>query len=233
MSQILDVLRKEKKYVLSNVIATNLSNFCVKVLRADGNNKLDGYKVRSLYFDTFDDDDYKQKLAGDELRKKIRLRIYNSKDQFAKLEMKQKQGDNQRKRSLKVSREDAMKLMKGEYSCLLNYSSPFALEMYNVMTMEMYRPKCIIEYKRIAFMTDENNTRLTFDSDIRATETSCNLFDDNLCLYPVYGMEKVVLEVKYNNFLLSYIKDIIGAADKSETSVSKYCIARSVTLGGE
>ncbi len=233
MSQILDVLRKEKKYVLSNVIATNLSNFCKKVLRADGNNKLDGYKVRSLYFDTFDDDDYKQKLAGDELRKKIRLRIYNSKDQFAKLEMKQKQGDNQRKRSLKVSREDAMKLMKGEYSCLLNYSSPFALEMYNVMTMEMYRPKCIIEYKRIAFMTDENNTRLTFDSDIRATETSCNLFDDNLCLYPVYGMEKVVLEVKYNNFLLSYIKDIIGAADKSETSVSKYCIARSITLGGE
>ena len=226
-------MRKEKKYVLSNVVATNLSNFCGKILRADSNNKSDGYKVRSLYFDTYDDDDYKQKLAGDELRKKIRLRIYNFKDEYAKLEMKQKQGDNQRKRSLRVTRNDAMQLMKGEYSCLLKYGSPFALELYNVMTMEMYRPKCVIEYNRIAFMTDENNTRLTFDSDIRATETNFNIFDDSLCLYPVYGMEKVVLEVKYNNFLLSYVKDIITPADKLETSVSKYCIARSTTLGGE
>ena len=97
----------------------------------------------------------------------------------------------------------------------------------------MYRPKCIIEYKRKAYIVDENNTRVTFDSDIRATESSFDIFDDNLCMYPVYGMERAVLEVKYNNFLLSYIKDIVNSVDKSETSVSKYCLARSVTLGGE
>ena len=233
MAEILDVLRKEKKFVISDVVSTNLGNFCSKVLHEDQNNGDKGYIVRSLYFDTVHNLDYEQKLAGEELRKKIRLRIYNPNDQFAKLEMKQKQNDNQRKRSLTITREHAMRLIDGDYSCLLEYDQKFALELYTTMTMQMYIPKCVIEYDRKAFILEENNTRLTFDSNIRATEANVNIFDEELCLYPIYPMEKTVLEVKYNNFLLSYIKDIINPVDKIETSVSKYCLARSVTLGGE
>lgn len=233
MAEILDVLRKEKKFVISDVVSTNLGNFCSKVLHEDQNNGDRGYIVRSLYFDTVDNRDYEQKMAGEEIRKKIRLRIYNPNDQFAKLEMKQKQNDNQRKRSLTITREHAMRLIDGDYSCLLEYDQKFALELYTTMTMQMYIPRCVIEYNRKAFILEENNTRLTFDSNIRATEANVNIFDEELCLYPIYPMEKTVLEVKYNNFLLSYIKDIINPVDKIETSVSKYCLARSVTLGGE
>lgn len=233
MAEILDVLRKEKKFVISDVVSTNLGNFCSKVLHEDQNNGDKGYIVRSLYFDTVDNRDYEQKMAGEEIRKKIRLRIYSPNDQFAKLEMKQKQNDNQRKRSLTITREHAMRLIDGDYSCLLEYDQKFALELYTTMTMQMYIPRCVIEYNRKAFILEENNTRLTFDSNIRATEANVNIFDDELCLYPIYPMEKTVLEVKYNNFLLSYIKDIINPVDKTETSVSKYCLARSVTLGGE
>ena len=233
MAEILDVLRKEKKFVISDVVSTKLGNFCSKVLHEDQNNGDRGYIVRSLYFDTVDNRDYEQKMAGEEIRKKIRLRIYNPNDQFAKLEMKQKQNDNQRKRSLTITREHAMRLIDGDYSCLLEYDQKFALELYTTMTMQMYIPRCVIEYNRKAFILEENNTRLTFDSNIRATEANVNIFDEELCLYPIYPMEKTVLEVKYNNFLLSYIKDIINPVDKIETSVSKYCLARSVTLGGE
>ena len=41
----------------------------------------------------------------------------------------------------------------------------------------------------------------------------------------------LVLEVKYNGFLLSYIKDLLDQVERSELSVSKYCLARSVSLG--
>lgn len=233
MTDILDVLRKEKKFELSDVIATNLSNYCSTVLHQDDNNKDLGYCVRSLYFDSYCNDDYEQKLAGDEVRKKIRLRIYDADDQYAKLEMKQKQNDNQRKRSLTIGREHSERLIQGDYQCLLEYDNPFALELYHLMTMQFYRPKCVVEYRRKAYTLEENNTRVTFDSDIRATESNYNIFDKDLCLYPVYSTEKTVLEVKFNHFLLSYIKDIINSVDKIETSVSKYCLARSVTLGGE
>ena len=37
-----------------------------------------------------------------------------------------------------------------------------------------------------------------------------------------------VLEVKFNGFLLSYIKDMLLPVQKSELSVSKYALARSL-----
>ena len=40
----------------------------------------------------------------------------------------------------------------------------------------------------------------------------------------------MVLEVKYNGFLLSYLRDLLNEVERSELSVSKYCLARSVCL---
>ena len=40
----------------------------------------------------------------------------------------------------------------------------------------------------------------------------------------------VVLEVKFDGFLLSYIRSMLNMVDKIELSVSKYCLARSVRM---
>jgi len=47
---------------------------------------------------------------------------------------------------------------------------------------------------------------------------------------PVLDRFNGVLEVKYNGFLLSYIKELVNEANRSELSVSKYCLARSATM---
>ena len=39
-----------------------------------------------------------------------------------------------------------------------------------------------------------------------------------------------MLEVKYNGFLLGYIKNIVNVVNCSELSVSKYCLVRSADL---
>ena len=41
----------------------------------------------------------------------------------------------------------------------------------------------------------------------------------------------VVLEVKFDGFLLSYIRQVLNTVQKSEISVSKYCLARTTRLG--
>ena len=146
------------------------------------------------------------------------------------LEIKQKQGDNQLKRSLKLKREDAIELTKGKYTCLLKYNDPFAAECYGIMNMYCYKPKAIVQYNRKAYIAKENKIRITFDSNIIATETNMNIFDENLNLYPVFEKDKVVLEVKYNGFLLSYIKDSLEKVKHLETSVSKYCLSRHIGL---
>lgn len=222
-----EVLRSEKKFLLTKTEAIQLSHKFEQVLRLDPHSGSNGYLVRSLYFDTMHDSDLWEKYAGTEVRRKIRLRTYSADAKIAYLEMKQKQGANQKKRSLELTREDAIKLINLDYSVLLKYDTDFARELYVFMTSRFYRPKVVIDYKRKAFIGKENSTRITFDSEISANQTNYNIFDPKLVMIPVFDKDRTVLEVKFNGFLLSYIKDTIGVTNKSELSVSKYVMARA------
>lgn len=224
-----EVYRQEKKYFMTVAEMYKLSRKLDQVMLSDPHNGANGYAIRSLYFETFNDQDYEAKIEGLELRRKIRLRIYDPNSDFAMLEMKQKQGQYQKKRSLKISRSDACELTRGRYESLLHYPDPFAAECYGLMHMQCYRPKTIVEYKRKAYIAKENKIRITFDHDIRATEASMDLFTPELNMYPVLDSFNCVMEVKYNGFLLSYIKNLVSSANRSELSVSKYCLARSVS----
>lgn len=225
-----EVYRQEEKYLMNQIDMQQLSGLLEAVMHQDSHNGAEGYCIRSLYFDTLNEQDYEDKLDGIELRKKIRLRIYDPSDSFAMLEMKQKEGNYQKKRSLRLEREDAIALTQGRYDCLLKYPDPFAQECFGLMHSKCYRPKTIVQYRRKAFVAKENNIRITFDHQIRATETNFDLFDPALNLYPVLDAFNSILEVKYNGFLLSYIKNLINTANRSALSVSKYCLARSATM---
>lgn len=225
-----DVLRQEKKYLITAVDSCNLSSVLGSVLAEDKHNGSQGYPIRSLYFDTLNDRDYREKVDGIELRRKIRLRCYGPEADFAMLEMKQKEGAYQRKRSLCLKREDARLLTFGNYEPLTQYQEPFAAECYGLMNRMCYRPKAVVEYRRRAYIAKENHIRITLDSKITATEASFDLFSRKLLQYPVLDSFHVILEVKYNGFLLSYIKELIDRADRSEFSVSKYCLSRSIGL---
>lgn len=220
------VFRQEKKFLVSVDEYIEKSHFLEQLMIQDEHNGPQGYAVRSLYFDTIYDGDYFGKLSGVETRRKIRLRSYDPDNDFAMLEMKQKEGNNQFKRSLKLSREDAIKMTEGDYSPLLNYKEPFAAECYALMHSKVYRPKTIVEYNRKAFVAKENKIRVNFDSNIVSTESSFELFSPTLNMNPVLDQYDVVFEVKYNGFLLEYIRRMISSINRSELSVSKYCLAR-------
>lgn len=224
-----EVLRQEKKYAINIADGSVLRCHLEPVMRADAHNGPQGYGIRSLYFDTPDDQDFQDKIDGLELRRKIRLRTYSPQSDFAMLEMKQKEGPYQRKRSLRLSREDAQRLCQGDYRPLQAYEDPFAAECYGLMHCRCYRPKAVVEYRRQAFVARENHIRITLDSRIVATEAELDLFSQRLPMYAVMDPFHMVLEVKYNGFLLSYIKDLLNLVERSELSVSKYCLARSVS----
>ena len=225
-----EVMRQEKKYLVNLEDLYRTAGRLSQVMLRDEHGGAQGYRIRSLYFDTPDDADFYEKIEGIELRRKIRLRIYDPDGDFAMLEIKQKQGAYQRKRSLRVDREDARRLAAGQYGPLLAYKEPFAAECYGLMSRLCYRPKAIVEYRRQAFIARENRIRVTLDHHIVATESCLDLFTPDLNLYPVLDPFNAVLEVKYNGFLLSYIKAAVSRADRSELTVSKYCLARSAGL---
>ncbi len=224
-----EVLRQEKKFLINQKQLYRLSYYFSQVMREDPHNGADGYEIRSVYFDTLLDRDFQEKEDGTEIRRKIRLRNYGPKSDFGVLEMKQKQGAYQKKRSLKIRKEDAIELLRGNYSVLLAYDEPFAIEMFGFMNIHCYRPKAVVEYKRKAFIAKENKIRITFDHNIIATESNFDIFSTELLQYPVFPSDLVILEVKYNGFLLSYIKDLLKSVNESELSVSKYVLSRGVS----
>lgn len=224
-------MREEKKFLLNYSEFYKVKGFLTQVMTPDSHNNNEGYMVRSLYFDTLDDLCFVEKMDGVGKRKKIRLRVYDSKAKTAFLEVKQKDGPYQEKRSLEVRKNDALELIDGNYDVLLKYKGEFAKQCYSMLKEGNYKPKTVVEYQRLAYIAKENSIRITFDSNVRATESNFNIFDSNLLLYPVFPRSTVILEVKFNGFLLEYIKNFIDNIEKSELSVSKYCLARQVSLG--
>lgn len=223
-----EVLRQEKKFLIDLPAYYHHSGNLAKFMIEDPHNRGSGYPIRSLYFDSLEDRDFQEKVDGVGLRRKIRLRCYGPESDFALLEVKQKEADMQKKRSLRLPRDTAARLARGDYTGLLSCPEPLAQECYGIMNIHGYRPCSVVEYRRRAFIARENKIRVTFDHHIVGTESCFDIFDTSFSQYPVLDTSLVVLEVKYNGFLLSYIKNMLSSCAAGEISVSKYCLSRTV-----
>jgi len=230
--KLLDVTRSEKKYLIPMITMMNLDRKLSIIMNEDSNNGINGYMVRSLYFDNLNDRDFEDKVDGLDNRQKIRLRIYDSKSEYCKLELKEKTGLSQRKRSLTINKVQAYSIINRDFSVLKSIDEPLAKWLYVFMTENCYYPKCIVEYRRKAFIHEANNTRITFDTDLRASELSYDIFNENLNLYPITNIGENTLEIKYDNFLFSHIKEVINDYNLFQISNSKYCRARMISKKG-
>ena len=219
------VLRHEIKYSINETTMHNIRDKLKEVLQVDRN--INGYMVRSLYFDSINDIDYHEKLEGAMIRKKIRMRIYDLESNKVKLEMKSKYDTHQLKESLLIDRQTAEQIIEGNYEVLLNYKDEVAKQIYLIMRENCYRPKSIIEYKRIAFFSS-NDTRVTIDYDIKSCRYhNGEFFKKEINYLDITRPNEVVLEVKYNQFIESYINYILGNYIANKQSFSKYVMGRN------
>ncbi|MCT4632202.1 MAG: polyphosphate polymerase domain-containing protein [Firmicutes bacterium] len=221
---MLETYRVEKKFIVDKITAEKTKHLLKLSMSPDTNNGIDGYEVRSLYFDSIYDDDFFDKKEGLENRKKIRLRTYGHSSEIIKLEVKEKRGESQLKRSLIINKEEAEKMIRGDYRFLLLKDSDLSKDIYLEMTQKLYRPKTLIEYKREAYIMKSNDVRITFDTKLTSSEANFDIFSEEIPMNQIYF--ETIMEVKYRDFLFEYIKKIIRGIDKKEVSVSKYVLGR-------
>ena len=221
----LKTFRHEQKYVIPYHEMLSLRSKFNDLLTIDRDSN--GYMVRSLYFDSVEDEDYYDKLGGEANRKKIRLRIYDTVRDYVKLEIKAKFGSEQLKESIVIDRKMAKELIKGNYRVLLDIKSETAKKIYTIMSKGYYRPKVIIEYDRIAYLTT-TTTRVTFDFNVRRSYDFDNFFSDNINYFNVTDGKDIILEVKYDRFLEPYISKILDNKVSRYQSVSKYIMGRNI-----
>jgi len=85
-----------------------------------------------------------------------------------------------------------------------------------------------VMYTRKVFIAHENDIRITFDHNIKGSESNFDIFSNDVPGNMIFDPFLVVMEVKFNGFLLSYIKDVINEVNASELAVSKYCLGRTI-----
>lgn len=222
------VFRKEIKYMIPVEQMRSLEKKLDIFMIRDSNGINGKYVVRSQYYDSMTDQDLRDNLDGVEEKRKIRLRIYSSDDQKAKLEYKCKSGSDGVKYSITISREEAELMENQNYEFLLNYKDTLASRLYAKMTQNIYRPKTIIQYDRTAFLYPVSDTRITFDYNIRGSVNPYGLYRREPFLVPLAGSDTGVLEIKYNNFVPSILKSVLCEVDNLPEASSKYSKARLI-----
>jgi len=189
---------------------------------AEGNS----YRVKSLYFDNYNDKALREKIDGVNDREKFRLRLYNNNTSFIRLEKKRKKNGICFKESVIITAEECQRLLDGDLDALKENSSSLCMELYAKMRYQQLRPKNIVDYRREAYIYPMGNVRVTIDSDIR---TSYNIYDflkAEPVLMPISGV--YILEVKYDDFLPEIIRGMVSLSSRRSTAFSKYAVTRII-----
>lgn len=227
MMNQLFVKRSELKFYINPLDAVALASRLKHVIQSDRHSAVNnGYTVRSLYFDSADDRCLDEKQGGFLNRKKYRLRIYNSSDCNAKFEVKSKQNNQISKQSTSIRRESAEAIILGDHRELLQYNDPILEQVYCTFVAQQFQPKVIVEYQRDAYIFDPFNVRITIDKHIRCSTSNLSIFADNLHLLPVIQSGNFVLEVKFDQVLPDFIRNLLQLPRFEQMAISKYVLSR-------
>lgn len=180
------------------------------------------YLIRSLYFDNFNDKALREKVDGVNRREKFRIRYYNlDPSTVIHLEKKSKLNGLGTKYSAPLTAEQAQKIVDGDIDWMLESPHDLIQELYCKMRFQGMKPMTIVDYTREPFIYGPGNVRVTFDYDIR-TGLRCTDFLDPECVTIPVPDAGIILEVKWDNYLPSIIKDTVQTPGRRVCAFSKY-----------
>jgi len=184
------------------------------------------YIIRSLYFDDINDSAFNEKQAGVMHRDKYRIRIYRYSDKEIFLERKRKLGDLIQKSSVQITRRLCEQIIDGDPTGLQRANSPLLQDVYVQMRTRLLRPKVIVDYAREAYLHPAEDTRITFDLNLRSGLHSIDLFNPRLPTVCPHDRNVEILEVKFNNYLPDYVAGLLHGIEAERSAVSKYILCR-------
>ena len=205
-------------------------------LRADENaGEGARYPVVSLYYDNADRDCYWEKARSLPSRRKLRVRVYGSRDgtvpAVAFVEIKHKCDGRGVKRRVMLPLAQALRVCGGaepEGVTLSDADRRIIAEVHDLVKRRAFRPVMVMRYDRTAFAGAEpgSDLRVTFDEGIRARldhltpEPDDRRFAMNR---EMHGEGAAVMEVKVTGCIPYWLSRVISAAGCRMQSHSKYC----------
>jgi hypothetical protein len=164
------------------------------------------YPVVSLYCDSADRKCYWDAWRGVPSRRKLRLRLYGTKDgsipSATFVEIKHRDGGEGAKRRVQLSLDQALALINGGEVPTTGLAEARILEEARQLVVdEAFRPACVIRYDRHAYRfvgaDGAEQLRITFDQGIRSRFDGLSPQpEDEGCTLPVLAEGSCLMEVK-------------------------------------
>lgn len=219
--------RHELKYPLSFMEYQILRKKLAAVLKPDPHTRPEGgYHIRSLYFDDFKNTAHHEKQAGVSRRKKYRLRIYNYNDQCIKFERKTKLDQYVLKDIVRISREDAERMIAGDVNFLANSSVPLLRDFYLESRHSLLRPVVLVDYLREAYVYPVGNVRITLDSQLHTGLGPVNFFNNEASTAGVHEDDCITLEIKFDDFLPLHFRGLFPNTVRPRCSLGKFAACK-------
>ncbi len=225
--------RNEWKYVCSNCNLELLKSRISNLLSLDQNSNENGkYIIHSLYFDDYKNKSAKEVESGDFKRSKWRIRYYNDLNTNLYLEKKEKLFGKCHKRKCQISINEYNSIINGDYMEVFWKTEEKLLKEFIIDIINRnFMPKVIIDYERTAFIEPIVNIRITLDTNISVSYDIDNFLTGNYVNYPLQEQNYHVLEVKFDDILPGYIKNLVCSFGFNRTSFSKYYLGRKKITG--
>ena len=193
--------RHELKYLISYGQKADLNLRLAPLLEQDSHARGGCYMIRSLYFDDYWNTAYQEKV------------------------------ERKRKRDSWIYKEDASlthgqfdRILAGDVGFLEHSEEPLCREFYVEYMSNVLRPRVIVDYEREPWILDAGTVRITFDMNVRAAVDGFDVFDRGLPTLPVLEPGKLVMEVKFTEFLPQIVRDILPGKAQEITAASKYVL---------
>ena len=218
--------RNEWKYGLSENEIARVEQRIGAVLERDAHAGGDGrYGVHSLYFDDYANTCAVETEAGVSARFKYRIRYYDQKPDFLRLERKEKLNGGCHKLSCRITQEEFAKLCSGDVSDLLyDETRPLMRRFAADILSRGFSPRVIVDYERIAFVEPISNVRITLDLNIAVSKAYDRFLTGDYLNVPLLPKGRHVLEVKFDEILPGYIKQSVYECNLQQRSFSKYAL---------
>lgn len=217
--------RHEWKHEISYVDMLTLQTRLSAVMKRDPHAVGGKYEIRSIYFDTPTDKALREKIDGVNYREKFRIRFYNGDTSFITLEKKSKINGLCSKQSAPVTKEEAQKIIDGDYGWMMESGRPLCQELYSKMQTQRLRLKTIVDYTRIPFIYGPGNVRATIDYNIRTGVFRTDFLNPDTVTLPA-GVSPIIFEVKWDEYLPDIIKDAVSIPSRHASAFSKYAQCR-------
>lgn len=195
------------------------------VLERDQHAVNGSYEIRSLYFDNLRDKALREKLDGVNGREKFRVRYYNGDLSQIFLEKKSKYSGLCRKEQARLNWEEVQAIARGDAFGLEGSEKPLVQELRFKMITQGLRPRTIVDYTREPFVYPPGNVRVTLDHHIRTALGDTDFLDPDCVTVPA-GDAPAILEVKWDQFLPSLIRDLVQVPRTHTSAFSKYAACR-------